>query len=122
MTEAIQAMLFDDVKGSMTSPDGQTVYLRAETIEGADLLLGFPHEKIGTMIEILAVQLPNGRTEEGEKVMTAFFATGYEVGKGPQGQPVLILRMGDNATMNFVLTQEMVASLVGHLAEIGTKN
>lgn len=40
MTEAIAAMLFEGVKGSMTSPDGQQVYLNVETVEGEDLLLG----------------------------------------------------------------------------------
>jgi len=122
MSEALPGMLFEEVKGSMTSPDGQTVFLKAETVDGDDLFLGFPHESIGTIIENLAVQMPNGRDRNGEKVMTAFFATGYEIGKGPHGEPVLVMLMGDSAKMNFVLTQEMVASLVGHLAEIGTKN
>lgn len=122
MTEAIPAMLFDDVKGSMTSPDGQKVFLRAETVDGDDFLLGFPHEQISTIIENLAVQLPNGRNEAGEKMTTAFWATGYDIGKGPNGEPVLILHMGEHAMMNFVLNQEMVAPLVMHLSSVATKN
>lgn len=122
MSEALPGMLFTEVKGSMSSPDGQTVFLRAETVDGDDLMLGFPHEAIGTIIENLAVQAPNGRNAEGEKMMSAFFATGYDIGKGPQGQPVLILHMGENAKMNFVLTQEMIGSLVGHLVSLATKN
>jgi hypothetical protein len=122
MSEALPGMIFSEVKGSMTSPDGQTVFLKAETIDGDDLLLGFPQEAIGTIIENLAVQLPNGRDVRGEKVMTAFFATGYEMGKGPNGEPVLVQMMGENAKLNFVLSQEMVGSLVGHLAEVAMKN
>lgn len=122
MSKAIPAMLFEDVTGSMTSEDGRTVYLNADTIDGEDLLLGFPHEQIATIIENLAVQLPNGRNEEGEKVRTAFFAGGYEIGKGPNGEPVLTLFIGENAKMNFVLNQEMVASMIGHLADVVMKN
>jgi hypothetical protein len=106
----------------MTSPDGQQVFLKAETIDGDDLLLGFPHEAISTIIENLAVQLPNGRDTQGEKVMTAFWASGYDIGKGPNGEPVLVLHMGENAKMNFVLNQEIIGSLVGHLASLATKN
>lgn len=122
MTKAVPAILFDEVKGSVTSDGGPTVFLNAESADGDDMLLGFSHEAIGTIIENLAVQMPNGRNSDGEKVMTAFFATGYEIGKGSHGEPVLVMHMGDSAKMNLVLTQEMVASLVGHLAEIGTKN
>jgi hypothetical protein len=63
MSEALPGMIFNEVKGSMTSEDGQT----------------------------------------------AFFTTGFEIGKGPKGEPVLIMMMGDNAKMNFVLSQEMLA-------------
>lgn len=122
MSEAFPAMIFDEVKGSMTSPDGLTVFLKAETREGDDMMLGFPHESIGTIIENLAVQLPNGRNAEGEKMMMAFMANGYEIGKNPNGDPVLSLMIGHDATMNFVLNQEMIASLVGHLADLATKN
>ncbi len=122
MSEALPGMIFSEVKGSMTSPDGQTVFLKAETVDGDDLLLGFPHQAIGTIIENLAVQLPNGRDTSGEKVMTAFFVNGYDIGRGPKGEPVLVMLLGDNAKMNFVLTQEMVGSLVGHLASLVTKN
>ena len=122
MSEALPGMLFSEVTGSMTSPDGQRVFIRAETVDGDDLLLGFPHEQISTIIENLAMQLPHGRSAAGEPLMTAFWATGYDIGKGPHGEPVLVLRMGENAKMNFVLSQEMIASLVGHLASLGTKN
>jgi len=122
MSEALPGMLFSDVKGSMTSPDGQQVFLKAETIDGDDLLLGFPHEQIGTMIENLAAQIPNGRNHEGDKVTTGFFVSGYEIGKGPKGEPVLVLPIGENAKINFVMTQEMVASLSMELSRVATKN
>lgn len=122
MSEALPGMLFSEVTGSMTSPDGQRVFLRAETVEGDDLLLGFPHEAISTIIENLAVQLPHGRNAQGEPMMTAFWATGYEFGKGPNGEPVLNMLVGENARLNFVLTTEIVASLVGHLARFLPKN
>lgn len=121
MSEAYPAMLFEEVKGSMTSPDGQTVFLKAETREGDDLMLGFPHESIGTIIENLAVQLPKGRSAEGKKMMTAFLTNGYEIGKSPKGDPVLMLMIGQDAKMNFLLNQEMIASLVGHLADVMPK-
>lgn len=122
MSEALPGMIFSEVKGSMTSPDGQTVFLNAETIDGDDLLLGFPHEQVSTIIENLAVQLPNGRNAEGEKMMTAFWASGYDIGKGPNGEPVLVLHMGENAKMSFVLNQEMLGPLVMHLSSLVTKN
>ena len=122
MAEAIPAMLFDEVKGSLTSPDGQTVFLHTDTVDGEDLLLGFPHERISAIIENLAMQLPHGRNAVGEKVMTAFTATGYEVGKGPKGEPVLSFLMGETGKMSFLLNQEMIASLVMHLSSVATKN
>jgi hypothetical protein len=122
MSEAIPAMLFDEVKGSMTSPDGQTVFLRADIIDGDDLLLGFPHKSIGTMIENLAAQLPYGQSDEGDKIVTAFFVSGYEIGTGPNGEPVLVLPIGEIAKINFVMTQEMVASLSMELSRVATKN
>lgn len=122
MSEALPGMLFSDVTGSMSSPDGRKVFLRAETVDGDDLLLGFPHEQISTIIENLAVQIPNGRNAEGEKMMTAFWASGYEIGKGPKGEPVLTMLMGENAKISFVLNQEMIATLVMHLSSVATKN
>lgn len=122
MSKAIPAMLFDEVKGSMTSDDGLTVFLNVDTVDGDDMMIGFPHESIGSIIENLAVQLPNGRNSAGEKMMTAFWANGYELGKGPNGEPVLVLMLGENAKMNFVLNQKMVASLVMHLSSVATKN
>lgn len=122
MSEALPGMIFTEVKGSMTSPDGQQVFLKAETVDGDDLLLGFPHEQISTIIENLAVQLPNGRNAQGERMMTAFWATGFDIGKGPKGEPVLVLHLGAHANMSFVLSQEMVGALVMHLSSLVTKN
>ena len=42
--------------------------------------------------------------------------------KGPKGEPVLTLLMGENAKMSFVLNQEMIATLVMHLSSVATKN
>lgn len=50
-------------------------------------------------------------------MMTAFFANGYEVGKSPKGDPVLMPMIGEDAKTSFVLPAEVITSLLGHLAD-----
>lgn len=122
MGDAVPVMTFRSVEGSMTSKDGQTVFLRVGDYDGQDLMLGFPHGEILNMVECLAMQADNGKDKRGRKITTAFKATSFEVGRGPQGEPVLSLVMGQTGKISYLLTAQMVAQLMESLAAFSLKH
>jgi hypothetical protein len=122
MSDAIPVVLFRSVEGSMTSDDGQTVYLRATEPDGADVMFGFPHGEILNMVECLAVQADKGKDKRGRKITTAFKAISFEVGRGPEGEPVLSLVMGETGKINYLLEPAKVAQLMDGLAGFRLKH
>lgn len=122
MSEAIPVVLFRSVEGSMTSDDGQTVYLRATEPDGQDVMLGFPHGEILNMVECLAMQADKGKDKHGRKITTAFKATSFEVGRGPQGEPVLSLVLSQTGKISYLLPPSMVTQLIDSLGKFGLKH
>jgi len=57
---------FRSVEGSMTSEDGQAFMLHEKRPAGGDLLLGFPHDQIQTIVENADVQAAHGKDAEEE--------------------------------------------------------
>lgn len=113
---------FPEVDGSMTSKDGQTFYLRVRREDGSDFMLGFPHEEILNIVECAAMQLDRGRDSGGGKVVSAFNTTGFALGKGPEGDAVLSLQVGETGAISFVLPADVRAQLNEGLLRFETKH
>jgi hypothetical protein len=53
----------------MSSNDGHTFYLKAERVDGSSVMIGFLHNEIPNIIECAAMQLVNGRDDQGRVVV-----------------------------------------------------
>ena len=102
---------FPSLDGSMSSNDGQTIYLKAEREDGSAVMLGFPHVEIPNIIECAAMQLTKGRDEGGRKVVPAFKATSFALSRGDEGETVLTLTVGETGNISFVLPGTMEGQL-----------
>ncbi len=122
MVEAVPVLQFRSAVGSMTSNDGKKVYLRVVEQDGQDLMLGFPHGEILNMVECLAMQADKGKDDQGRKITAAFKATSFEVGRGPLGEPVLSLVIGETGKISYLLSVPMVAHLMESLAKFALKH
>ena len=119
---SIPVEFFPEVDGSMTSEDGQTFYLRVRREDGADLMLGFPHEQISNIVECAAMQLDRGRDPDGKIVASAFNTTGFALGRGPEGETVLSLQVGETGQISFVLPADVRGQLNEGLTRFETKH
>jgi hypothetical protein len=106
----IDMAFFPSVEGSMTSPDGQTFMLHVKRPTGGDLLLGFPHTEISNILENAALQAAHGRDAGGQQTITAFKASAFKMGRGPNGEPVLTMVVG-RAGISFLLPDDMPGQL-----------
>jgi hypothetical protein len=112
---------FPVVDGSMTSDDGESFFYKVQRQDGSAVMLGFPHDQVGNLIENAAMQMQNGRSE-GEKLATAFITAGFLLGRGQNGEIVLMLEIGKTGRMSFLLPEGMPAELEAALAETLTKH
>ena len=97
--------------GSMTSEDGQTFLFHVRREDGSEVMLGFPHKELPNIVECAAMQMDKGKNEEGGRVVSAFMASGFCLGRGPEGETVLGMTMAEGGTINFLLTPELKAEL-----------
>ena len=95
----------------MTSEDGQTFMLHVKRPTGGDLLLGFPHDQIPTIVENAAVQAGHGKDQHGRKTETAFQATSFRLARGPSGEAVLTMVVGRAGAISFLLPADMPGQL-----------
>jgi hypothetical protein len=102
---------FPIVLGSMSSPEGQTFRLKVKRADGEELMLGFPHHEISNIVECAAMQMDHGHDEEGHKAETAFVTTSFRVGKGPNGETVLGLKVGESGHKNVLLPPDIQSQL-----------
>ena len=107
----IPVEFFPVVDGSSTSEDGQTFYFHARRDDGSELMLGFPHKELPNIIECSALQMDKGRNEEGGKMVSAFLASGFCLGRGPEGETILGMTMAEGGTINFLVSPELKAEL-----------
>jgi hypothetical protein len=105
----------------MTSDDGENFYYKVRREDGSELMLGFPHNQVGFLIENAAMQLQNGRSA-GEKMATAFMTAGFILGRGPNGEIILMLEIGKSGRISFLLPEGMPVELEASLAETLTKH
>jgi hypothetical protein len=108
---AIDVELFDAIEGSQTSADGQGFALNARRRDGTGVMLVFPHSEISNIIETAALHLAHGRDESGRALKTAFNTSGFRLGRGPQGETVLTMTVGEGGSISFLLPAEMAREL-----------
>ena len=114
----IDAQFFPVIDGSMTSDDGQTFFLRVRRDDNTEWMLGFPHEMLSLIVEHAAVQTAHGRGKNGAPTMTAFRATSFEIGRGPAGEAILSLTIGDAGKISLVLPAAMPGQLSEQLQKL----
>ena len=102
---------FPSVEGSMTSEDGTLFMLHVKRETGGDLLLGFPHGEISNIVENAAMQAGRGKDEMGRKVESVFNARSFKLGRGPDGEAVLTLTVGQSGKIRFLLPADMPGQL-----------
>ena len=111
---------FAAVDGSMTSEDGQTFYYHVRREDGSGLMLGFPHKELPNIVECAAMQMDRGRNEDGGRMIAAFETTGFSIGRGPEGQMVLGMKMREAGTINFLLPPELQVEMAATLMRAET--
>jgi hypothetical protein len=104
---SIPVQPFPVIEGSMTSDDGQTFYLKVQRDDGTDMMLAFPHESISQIVEHAAVQSTQGLSKEGRKMVSAFKTTSFEIGRGPAGEAILTLMVGQGGKVSFLMPGAM---------------
>ena len=119
---SIPVEFFPVVDGSMTSEDGQTFLFHVRREDGSELMLGFPHKELPNIVENAAMQMDKGRDDNGDAVATAFITGGFQVGRGPKGETVLSMVVGETGKISFLIPREMAVELAGVLMRAGTRN
>ena len=113
---------FPVVEGSMTSPDGQVFMFKVRRENGKELMLGFPHSQIPTIVECAAMQADQGRDQDGERVVSAFKTSAMELARGPEGETVLCLMIGLTGKISFLLSADMQEELFEALGNLVTRH
>lgn len=121
-SKTVPVAFYPVVDGSMTSTDGQAFFLKVQDTDGAELMLGFPHAEIPNIIECAAMQLTNGRDEQGRTIVAAFETTSFAIGRGPKGEIVLTLKVGLSGNFRFILPDGMTEQLITTLAKSATRH
>jgi hypothetical protein len=106
----------------MTSDDGQTFLFHVRREDGSELMLGFPHSELPNMVECAATQMDKGRDDNGDKVATAFITGGFQVRRGPNGETVLSMVVGETGKIGFLLPPVMKAQLAAMLGRAETRH
>ena len=114
----IDMAYFPSVEGSMTSEDGQTFMLHVKRPTGSDLLLGFPHSEISNIVENAAMQAAHGKDAAGRASVSAFKTTSFQVSRGPNGEPVLSMTLGNAGKISFLLPDDMPGQLTQALLKL----
>jgi hypothetical protein len=114
----IDMAFFPSIEGSMTSEDGQTFMLHVKRPTGGDLMLGFPHSEISNIIENAAMQAAHGKDAKGRTSVTAFKSASFQVGRGPNGEPVLSMIVGTAGKISFLLPDDMPGQLTHALLKL----
>jgi hypothetical protein len=102
---------FPSVEGSMTSEDGTVFWLHVKRECGSDLMLGFPHNEIAGIAESGPVHTAHGEHAKRKPEASAFKTTSFEIGRGPHGQAILTLTVGESGKLSFLLPADMPGQL-----------
>jgi hypothetical protein len=118
----IPVQYFPVVDGSMTSEDGQQFLLHVRCEDGSELLLGFPHAELPSLVECAAMQMDKGRGKDGDRLVTAFSTSGFQVGRGANAEIVLSLTISGTGKISFLLPHGMAGELEAALVRAGTRH
>jgi hypothetical protein len=102
---------FQFVESSMTSEDGKMFMLHVKRPTGSDLMLGFRHAQISNILENAAMQSSPGKDQNGRTSISAFKTSSFEIGRGPAGEAVLTLTVGESGEIRFLLPSDMPGQL-----------
>ena len=75
-----------------------------------------PHSQIANIVETVAIQIRRGRDLDGTGLKDAFIASGVRLGRGPAGELVLTLRVGETGELSFLLTADFADQLAKSLS------
>ena len=112
---------YPEILGSMTSDDGQVFVLQVRDAQGNDKMVGLPHRDIPRLVELAALQVPEGARLRGDKDLSVFNTRSFSVGISEGGQIILSLTIGGAAKLSFVLPGGMSAQLSETLAIASAK-
>jgi hypothetical protein len=79
-----------------------------------ELRLWFPHSEIPNLIECAAMQISN-EMEKSKPVVTAFHTSGFQIGRGPKGEVVLNMIVGETGKIGFLLSPDMQIEMAAML-------
>ena len=113
---------FTTCDGSMTSEDGMIFYFHVRRDDGSALMLGFPHRDLPNIVECAAMQMDKGKNSDGGKMVSAFFASGFGLGRGQKGETVLSLSIKKGGKISFLLDGDLVAELWRSLGKAMLRN
>ena len=99
--------------------EAESIAARAQRIAAARWLSTF---EIPNIIELAAMQLAHGKDAEGQAVVTAFQSTSFTVGRGPNGEVVLSLTVGQTGAISFLLPDGMPEQIIEVLAKSVTRH
>jgi hypothetical protein len=88
--------------------------------DGEEVMLGFPYSELARLFEYAAMQIDRDALDGGERLVTAFHATGFEVGHGPDHETILIMAIGETGKVSFSLSPGLVIQLEAALARATT--
>ena len=111
---------FPAIDGSITSADGLTFYLKVTRDDGREVMLGFPHAEILTLVENAAMQASQGRDQDGKRIASAFITTSFQLNKGPNSELVLSLIVGRGGKISFRLPGTMPNQILEAMAKLQT--
>ena len=74
-------------------------------------MLGFPHSEISNIMENAAMQSSRGKDQKGRASISAFKTSSFEIGRGPAGEAVLTLTVGESGKIRFLLPSDMPGQL-----------
>jgi hypothetical protein len=115
---AIDVELFDAIEGSQTSEDGQGFALHARRLNGSGVMLVFPHSEISNIVETAAMQMDHGHADGGTALNSAFDTSSFKIGRGPAGETIMTLVVGERSNISFLLPAEMARQLFQALGKV----
>jgi hypothetical protein len=67
-------------------------------------------------------EMGKGKNEEGGKMVFALMASGFCRGRGPKGEMVLNMIVGETGKIGFLISAEMRKEMIAMLARAETKH
>jgi hypothetical protein len=115
----IKGLAISRVEGAMVTDDGSNMLLKLQQSGGTELVLAFPAEQIGNLIQLAAQSATGARAAQGADpaVRESFVVEGWDVGLGSEDRAVVLtLKLRGGAELSFMLPQGVQQPLIDKLA------